>query len=433
MTNLKTGAKMPSQHGAVYTIIRFIASGGQGEVYEVEDKKSGNRYALKWYFKHSATDYQKKLIERLISRGKPDHRFLWPLDMVVQGNLFGYVMDLRPPEYKSILDLMKRRAEPTFAALCMAGINLADGYQSLHSQGLCYRDISFGNLFFNPADGDVLICDNDNVTINKDSEGGTEGTPRFIAPEIIIEKESPSTMTDLYSMAVLLFYMFMLHHPLEGAVEANIKCLDGKAMEKIYGKEPIFIWDPVNTTNRPVPGYQDNAEIFWNIYPLYIRDLFTQAFTGGLKDPNKRIVENQWKEAVARLKNSIMYCNYCKAENFYDLQKVKHGHKHNCWQCKGIVTLPPRMKVGSQLIMLNQNTELYAHNIKGNFDYVTIVGRVNQHPTTPNRWGIKNESADNWTLTRKSGESTVVPPGKTAPLQTESKINFGAAEGIINQ
>ena len=432
MTSLKIGDKLPSQHGSLYTIVRFIAAGGQGEVYEVEEKKAGRRYALKWYHKHTATAYQKKLIERLISRGQPDHRFLWPLDMVTRKELFGYIMDLRPPEYKSILDLMKRRAEPTFAALCMAGINLADGYQSLHSQGLCYRDISFGNLFFNPADGHVLICDNDNVTVNKDSEGGTEGTPRFIAPEIVIRKAYPSTMTDLYSMAVLLFYMFMLHHPLEGAVEANIKCLDGKAMEKIYGKEPIFIWDPSNSTNRPVPGYQDNAIIFWDIYPPYIRELFIVAFTAGLRDTDKRIVENQWKEAIARLMNSIMYCNYCSSENFYDIQKVKQGVNHQCWQCRGIINLPPRMKIGSQLIMLNQNTKLFPHHVKGNFDFSDAIGKITKHPTQPNRWGLTNAGSENWTFTKPNGESLVVPPGKTAPLQTDARINFGAAEGIIH-
>jgi len=430
--SLKNGAKLPSQHGTVYTIVRFIASGGQGEVYEVEDKAGGRRYALKWYFKHSATAYQKKLIDRLISRGRPDHRFLWPLDMIEQGGLFGYIMDLRPPEYKSILDLMKRRAEPTFAALCMAGINLADGYQSLHSQGLCYRDISFGNLFFNPKDGDVLICDNDNVTVNQDAEGGTEGTPRFIAPEIIIDKKYPSTMTDLYSMAVLLFYMFMLHHPLEGSVEANIKCLDGKAMEKIYGKEPIFIWDPVNTSNRPVSGYQDNAIIFWDIYPSYIKELFTQAFTVGLRDANKRIVENQWKEAIVRLRNSIMYCGYCGSENFYDLQKVKQSEPHLCWSCKGNISLPPRIKIGSQLIMLNQNTALYPHHVRGSFDFSGPIGKISKHPTQPGRWGLTNVSKEHWTLTKQNGESVLVTPGKTAPLQTDAKINFGPAEGIIH-
>jgi len=430
---LKDGSKLLSKNKITYTVVRFIASGGQGEVYEVEDKTTGNCFALKWYFKHSATPYQRKLIERLIDRGQTDQRFLWPIDIIERDGLFGYVMRLRPPEYKSILDLMKRRAEPTFAALCMAGINLADGYQSLHSQGLCYRDISFGNLFFNPADGDVLICDNDNVTVNKDADGNTEGTPRFIAPEIITHNRYPSTETDLYSMAVLLFYMFMLHHPLEGAIEANIKCLDAKAMEKIYGREPIFIWDPVNPSNRPVPGYQENAIVFWNIYPQYIRDMFTQAFTAGLRDINKRIVEKQWKEVIVRLKNSIMYCGYCKSENFYDLQKVKSGVPHPCWQCNGHVTLPPRIKIGGQLVMLNHDTILYEHHTKNNFNFTVPIGRITQHPSKPGRWGLTNSSPDNWTLTKQNGENIVVSPTKTAPLQSGAKINFGTAEGEIHQ
>jgi len=226
--------------------------------------------------------------------------------------------------------------------------------------------------------------------------------------------------------------MFMLHHPLEGAVEANIKCLDGLAMEKIYGKDPVFIWDPVNTSNRPIPGYQDNAIIFWDIYPPYIRELFTRAFTEGLRDPNKRIVENQWKDAIAQLRNSIMYCAFCGLENFYDRQKVKLGETHHCWQCKGRITLPPRIKIGQQLVMLNQGSELSLHHIRGNFDFKTLVAKVNQHPKDPKRWGLTNMGTDNWTLSKKDGESVIVAPGKTAPLQTDARINFGPVEGIIH-
>jgi serine/threonine protein kinase len=319
---------------------------------------------------------------------------------------------------------MKRRAEPTFSALCMAGINLADGYQSLHSQGLCYRDISFGNLFFNPADGDVLICDNDNVTVNMDKQSGTNGTPRFIAPEIISQAKSPSTETDLYSMAVLLFYMFMLHHPLEGSVEANIKCFDSLAMEKIYGREPVFIWDPLNKSNRPVPGYQDNAIIFWEIYPPYLKDMFTHAFTKGLYDSKARIVEKQWKDAFANLRNSIIYCPHCGSENFF-------GKQTSCWQCRSSVTAPPRIRLGKQLIMLNHDTVLTRHHTNGLFDFKTAVGKVSRHPQNPNRWGLTNVSPDHWTLSKPNGETAVIEPGRTAPLQNGAKFNFGITEGII--
>ena len=75
-------------------------------------------------------------------------------------------MPLRDPRYKGIVGLMKRRVEPTFRALATAGLELAHSFLELHVQGLCYRDISFGNVFFDPQSGDVLICDNDNVTID---------------------------------------------------------------------------------------------------------------------------------------------------------------------------------------------------------------------------------------------------------------------------
>jgi hypothetical protein len=59
----------------------------------------------------------------------------------------------------------------------------------------------------------------------------------------------PSTQTDLFSLAVLLFYMFVMHHPLEGRKELAIKCLDLPAMKKLYGTEPLFIFDPSDDSN----------------------------------------------------------------------------------------------------------------------------------------------------------------------------------------
>ena len=77
----------------------------------------------------------------------------------------------------------------------------------------------------------------------------------------------------------------LVNQPLEGAKEAAIKALDLPAMTKIYGKEPIFIFDPNDTSNRPVPGIHDNALAFWRIYPQFLRDIFIRAFTDGISDP----------------------------------------------------------------------------------------------------------------------------------------------------
>lgn len=90
-------------------------------------------------------------------------------------------------------------------------------------------------MFFDPDTGDVLICDNDNVSANGIDNSSVYGTPRFMAPEIVMGQAKPSRNTDLYSLAVLLFYMFMMGHPLEGKLEAEIKCMDIHAMNKLYG------------------------------------------------------------------------------------------------------------------------------------------------------------------------------------------------------
>ena len=133
-------------------------------------------------------------------------------------------------------------------------------------------------MFFDPDTGDVLICDNDNVSANGIDNSSVYGTPRFMAPEIVMGQAKPSRNTDLYSLAVLLFYMFMMGHPLEGKLEAEIKCMDIHAMNKLYGKNPIFIYDPNDKSNRPVKGYQDNVIIYWELYPQVIRDLFIKSF-----------------------------------------------------------------------------------------------------------------------------------------------------------
>jgi hypothetical protein len=43
---------------------------------------------------------------------------------------------------------MRYQVEPSVRALATVALNLAQGFLQLHARGLCYRDISFGNVFF---------------------------------------------------------------------------------------------------------------------------------------------------------------------------------------------------------------------------------------------------------------------------------------------
>lgn len=417
--------------GKQFSIKRLLGSGGQGEVYEIE--MDGTPYALKWYYSEQCTTEQKESLERLLRDGSPNKRFLWPLYLISSSDnsALGYIMELRANNFAGIIDMMTGKTSPTFKALCTAGYELADSYQKLHSYGRCYRDISFGNVFFDTNTGEVKICDNDNVTIDGNTACGIAGTQRFMAPEIVRGDSCPSIDTDRFSLAVLLFYMFMMHHPLDGKKELEIHCLDGHAMKKLYGDEPVFIWNPDDTSNRPVEGEQNAPIIYWNIYPQFLKDLFIKTFTKGINNPKNRVVETEWRRIFIQLRDSIMYCSNCGVENFYDPQK--ENEVHVCWKCRSKIQTPPIIKIGKSTIVLNYNTKLYAHHTvkMTDFDFNEPTAEVLQHPHNPNIWGLRNLTSEKWLVSTADRTNFQVEAGKSVTISLGLTINFGSMEGEI--
>jgi serine/threonine protein kinase len=430
---LKKNTTLTSESGSEYKVKGFIGAGGQGEVYEVECNKKS--YALKWYFKHEATKSRKSILDNLLMRGAPDATFLWPQDIINSptDDLFGYIMPLRPKKFAGIVDMMKRRAEaePSFKALSRAAFNLAKGYEKLHSMGLAYADISWGNCFFDPDSGDVLICDNDNVVPNG-QKSGIDGTLGFMAPEIMVGKAKPSRNTDLYSLSVLLFYMFMLNHPLHGKLEADIRALDDTAMRRLYGTDPVFIFAPDDKRNRPVEGYQQDAIEFWKVYPQRIKDLFIQSFTTGLRQPGKRVTEKQWMDALINLVFGIIPCS-CGCEVFYDEDIAQKGGAIICWHCQNTLQSPTSIVSGKSRVLLMSDPLLYAHHTTGNCDIETAVGTVVQTMASPSQWGIRNDTIGNWMYIGADGSQIIVMPGETAPIAQGAKIDFGKLTGVFEK
>ena len=379
----------------------------------------------------------KREIFVLIGKGPPNTQFLWPLELATAANTasFGYLMPLREPRYKSIVDLMKRRIEPSFRTLATAGLQLAQAFLELHAKGLCYRDISFGNVFFDPDSGDIQVCDNDNVSIDGQGNSGVLGTPRFIAPEVVRGEAAPSTQTDLFSLSVLLFYLFHIHHPLEGQREAAIKCFDLPAMTQLYGADPLFIFDSADSSNQPVRGVHDNALEYWPLYPQFLRDLFIQAFTVGLHDPNKRVRESQWRAALAQLRDTLLYCGHCGAENCYDgeVLRMSGGQPGQCWSCQKPLILPFRLRLERHVVMLNHDTQLFPHHLdqQRRYDLSQPWAAVQRHPQNPNVWGLKNLSPAKWVITAPDGAIRDVEPGRSVSLAAGVKVNFGSVEGEI--
>lgn len=442
---LAAGQILVTEEGEEVKVAEPFGSGGQGEVYRVLTPQ-GDR-ALKWYYPQLADGRQREILEGLIGRGWGDDRFLWPQTVVVEAENrrpgFGYLMDVRPDRFHDLPALFRRDPEvsaTTIRTLVTAALHTVEAYRALHSRGIAYRDINWGNIFFDPHTGDVLVCDNDNAVVEGES-AGVAGTMDFMAPELVRGDPGaqPCIQSDLHSLAVLLFLLLMNHHPLEGALALRIRCMDEAARRKLYGSEPLFLYDPSDTRNRPVPEEQPTVVATWGALPPILRDLFVQTFTDGLRTPARRVRETQWRDALSQVLDAICLCRSCGRQNLTE----PGGPAPTCWKCGNTLSLPPTLQLSAgtgslrtrRAIRLGAQTRLYAHHLVDDperHDFTALVGEVTEHPKQPGRFGITNRSGTRWTARRDDGTVVDVDPGKTVALRTGLQLEFGAgAEAVV--
>lgn len=442
MNFLRPGQTVTTSSGQPCTVVKFLGGGGQGEVYSAS---WGNApVALKWYSPETATPTQRKALKYLVDRPAPSDAFLWPLDIATSDNIktYGYVMPLRDERFSGLTALVKGKVDASFRVLVNFGLGLVSNMLKLHAQGLCYRDINFGNAFFDPKTGEALICDNDNVTTNRNKDAQILGTPDFMAPELVRGDVSavPDLSTDLHSLAVLLFYIFHQTHPLIGKRQLAIKSWDLPARRKMLGREPLFIFDPKDRSNEPVDQAVDPlktaghfALIYWPIYPQFLRDIFTQAFTAGLHDPSHaRVRESQWIDTLSKLRDSIFRCKACNRENFHDISSDRP-----CWRCKAAVSLPPRIKIGKATVCLSADSRLYeGHLVAGSStNPLAVAAEVVAHPSSKEKLGLRNCTTVKWiaNVLDASGKRSQIEiePRKSLMIMPGVTVNFGTASGEI--
>jgi eukaryotic-like serine/threonine-protein kinase len=430
---LTPGQEYELSSGRRLGVERFIGEGGQGTVYEVTVDDAPIPAALKWYFPATGTEQQRTAIEALARRGAPNSRFLWPSEVVVlpDQRAFGYLMPLRPAGYATLAALLKGRVDAPAASRATLCRELARSFLDLHSQGLCYRDISFANIFLDPHNGRPLICDNDNVAIDDGSPSPVLGTRKFMAPEIVRGDAQPSTSTDLWSLAVLLFYILVVGHPLMGRRERDFVCWDEDAELELFGRHPLFVFDPDDATNRPDRDHDAGMYTNWNRLPTRVRALFTQAFTRGTADADHgRVAESVWQRAMSRLQDSVVVCSGCGAELFFDPEQSDQ----DCWACGRAFGRPMLLDFGEgRWIALSDRTRIWNHHVARlpSYDFETPVAEVARHPTQPGVWGLTNIGDANWVVRPPNGDDRTIEPGRSFALVPGTVFRFGETEATL--
>jgi DNA-binding helix-hairpin-helix protein with protein kinase domain len=406
-------------------VVRELGQGGQGYVYSI-DRGEGRLLALKWYKPHGASAEQAAALTTLIELGAPHPRFLWPLSLAsVPGRPgLGYVMPLKEERFIEMGYLVSgtypdgRPLDTSFAVVISLCRLLADSFLRLHSRGLCYRDISFGNVAFDPATGDVRICDNDNVGID-DGGGRVLGTPFFMAPELVRDKTFrtlPNIDTDRHSLAVLLFYALCMGHPLEGArTERGLR--DGAWLSRHFGTEPLFVFDPDDDSNRPT---LDLVNAYWDIYPAFLREAFTRAFTEGHRDPTARVTESEWIKILGRLRDALTQCAHCHATNFADETKPTS----RCGRCHRELERPMVLQFRRRRLVVSPFAKIPTTDRPSAEGELEDYARVRRHPSDAHRWGLENVSGQSWAGTLPDGTRIDVRADQTVELMPGLRLEL---------
>ena len=421
------------EDGSLYTVSKLLGSGGQGEVYLVKDN-ANREYALKWYTSPSIKQ-DRRFRDNLaynIRKGAPNKNFLWPLKLTkIQHGSYGYLMPLRPSRFHELGEMtcLKRFPDSYFKSMeakLNAAIQICDAFRNLHLNGFSYQDLNEGGFFIDFSNGDILICDNDNVVANG-MNMGVRGKVRYMAAEVI-EGGLPTIQSDCFSLAIILYRIFMVDHPLEGALTLKYVNMTEDYERVLFGKHAVFCYDPTDTSNRPVPGQDVNSIKFWKLISSELRQMFQKAMSKeAITTPQRRVKVKEWKDLFLKLRRTMVVCPAESGAKPGYMFITDDSASTKCPKCQKMV------KPAAQLVFKNSSEEeiwnIYNHKHLYLGDNCVSVGYgvIRKKDDGTPEIAIRNLTQDKWTLITASKRIIKVEPNMAVPLRNGMEIHFNSS------
>ncbi len=229
-----------------YRIVRFIAQGAMGEVYEAEDLRLHDRVALKAIRPEIAQDA--KAVDRFVREIQLARKVTHPnvcriFDLGLhragpQGRegvapeVLFLTMELLPGETLSQRIARVGRLAPAEAFPIVAQI--AAGLDAAHAEGIIHRDFKSGNVMLVPAPGAGKgvrpVITDFGLARHVEKRGGAVsisdtgvivGTPAYMAPEQVQGQEL-TPAADLYALGVVMYEMTTGLRPFDGGSAMSI-------------------------------------------------------------------------------------------------------------------------------------------------------------------------------------------------------------------
>ena len=431
MGELQINSKIEMVDGCFVTVTRLLGSGGQGEVYLVKDA-NGHDYALKWYTSPTIKqdhNFRNNLAYN-IKQGAPNKNFLWPLKLTkFQNGSYGYLMALRPSRFNELGEMacVKRFPNSYFKSLeakINAAIQICDAFRSLHLHGFSYQDLNEGGFFIDFSNGDVMICDNDNVIANG-MNMGVRGKVRYMAAEVV-EGGMPTIQSDCLSLAIILYRIFMVDHPLEGALTLKYPNMTPEIERALFGRQAVFCYDPVDASNRPVPGQDVNSIKFWKLISPALRAMFQKALgKNAIQNPTMRVKVKEWKDFFLKLRRKVVVCP-ADGRDKPNFMFMADSTPTVCPKCRK--TVQPAAQLTFKTRSGDETWDFYLdkHLYLGDSCIPVGYGVSRKKDDGTEEIAIRNLSQDKWTLLTASRKTITVEPNMAVPLRTGMELYFNS-------
>lgn len=298
--------------GSSYELTEAIDRGGQGIVYRTTYPQT----LVKGFTNQDPQARQRwrNHITWLLSQDLSDLKLARPLILLAEPR-FGYVMELMDGlvPLDSLLNSFIHAGEESLADYLRQGglrrririlCQLARTLNQLHARGMLYGDLSPSNIFVSddPEHAETWLIDCDNISLTAHHHL-TLHTVDYGAPEIVKGESLLSSLTDVWSFAVIAWQLLTHNHPFKGELVSNgPPDMEDAAMR---GEYP---W--IND------AHDDSNHCLVNLPPELITHstlpaLFARCFEQGRIEPHERPGMAEWLEALCNVDERLFTCDSC--------------------------------------------------------------------------------------------------------------------------
>ena len=194
--------------GGRFLIRRMVGRGGMGEVYEAHDEVLNETVALKTIRRRFVRqpDARRRFLAEVQHARKVTH-----VNICRIFDVFEDPADSGVPffsmEYLDGITLAQALKEKADLPRRAIALQIAEGLQAAHAQGILHRDLKPSNVVLTERDGKprAAITDFGLAALDAPSKSGEAagGTPRYMSPELLAGA-APSVASDIYALGRLL-------------------------------------------------------------------------------------------------------------------------------------------------------------------------------------------------------------------------------------